>query len=57
MSAQSAVASMKTVKRAAIAARFAFMQRVAPGASRDHARLFASLSYACVRLNDRSGAS
>jgi hypothetical protein len=33
MSAQSAVASMKTVKRAAIAARFAFMQRVAPEVS------------------------
>jgi hypothetical protein len=42
MSAQSVVASMKTVKRAAIAARFAFMQRVAPEVFRDHSLLPAS---------------
>jgi hypothetical protein len=43
VSAQSAVASMTTVKRAALAARFALTQRVAPERFRDHSFLPASL--------------
>jgi hypothetical protein len=43
MSAQSALASMKTVKRAALAARFALTRRVAPERFRDHSFLPPSL--------------
>jgi hypothetical protein len=42
-SAQSAVASMQKVKRAAITARFAFTQQVVPEVFRDHSFLPAAI--------------